>query len=331
MMFNIVCDCRETFVDKDKNAYNDHFSKKSINNIVNALIDLGYSSKHIGGINELIELCKTKEVLPDEYFINLSDGLSQKNRRLQAPILLEILGVHYSGSEPFAIALANDKATCKKLLSSSALFCVPKDVVIDRNQKINIEFIKELYYPVIVKPNAEGSSIGITPHSFIMSPEAVIDYYNSSEIHDFDSILVEEYVCGYEITSLIIGNNENHHVFPLLICYNSKTYFEKEIMDIEVKRSGQRKYVHPNKCLSNECVDKIINATIEVKKRIGLQDIARVDFRVTKDENIVFIEVNSNPVLSESSELGAICQIYDISQTQILDYYVKGFLSRVQN
>lgn len=327
----IVCDCRETFAGKDGNGYSDHFSQTSINFIISKIQELGYSCVHFGGINELISLCSTKKSLPNEYFINFSDGLYQKNRRLQAPILLEILDTNYSGSEPFAIALANNKSACKKILASSSIINIPEDVLIDNNNTINIDRLQRLHYPVIVKPNAEGSSIGITQRSLVLTPDDVISYYNSPDMSCFDSVLVEKYISGYEVTSLIIGNNDDHIILPLLIYYNNKCYFDNEIMDIEVKRSRKRDYIHPNKLLSENCINNIMQATTEVKRYIGLRDIARVDFRITKEEEIFFIEVNSNPVLSGSSELGAICRIYNTSESQLLSYYVETFLNRVRS
>lgn len=305
--FKIVCDCREDFL-QQSGEYSDHFSKKSINFIIEKFSKIGYRCIHFGGINELIVLCQNRQLLENEYFINLSDGLYQKNRRLQAPILLEILGANYSGSEPLAIALANDKATCKKVLCSSGTVRVPQDVILENSSIINTKKLNALSFPVIVKPNSEGSSIGITQDSLKSTPEEVVQYYLTTEIHKYDSVLVEEYIKGYEVTSLFVGNN---YVFPLLIRYNAKTYFENEIMDIEAKRNHLREYLHPSVYLSAECIDKIIQATINVKECIGLRDIARVDFRVTNNEEIFFIEVNSNPVLSGSSELSAISRVYN--------------------
>lgn len=325
--FKIVCDCRESFIDQSGD-YNDHFSQKSINFIIEKLSKIGYRCIHFGGINDLIKLCQNKQVLENEYFINLSDGLYHKNRRLQAPILLEILGANYSGSEPLAIALANDKATCKKVLHSSGAVRVPQDVILEKSRTINMEKLITLSFPVIVKPNLEGSSIGITQNSLKSTPAEVVQYYLTTDIHKYDSVLVEEYIKGYEVTSLLVGNN---YVFPLLIRYNAKTYFENEIMDIEAKRNRQREYLHPNAYLSKECIDRIIQTTINVKECIGLRDIARVDFRVTNNEEIFFIEVNSNPVLSGSSELSAISRIYNTTEEEILNYYMQGFISRVQN
>ena len=327
----IVCNCRESFAEKDQNGYNDHFSQTSINFITNTIQGLGYPCVYFGGINELISLCSFKKSFPNEYFINLSDGLYQKNRRLQAPILLEILETNYSGSEPFAIALANNKSACKKILAYSSIVNMPSDVLIDNNNSIDIDKLQRLNYPVIVKPNAEGSSIGITQRSLVSTPDDVILYYNSPDISCFDSILAKEYISGYEVTSLIIGNNDDQIIFPLLICCGNKCYFDKEIMDIEVKQSRKRGYIHPNKFLSQNCINNIMHVTTEVKRSIGLRDIARIDFRITKDEEIFFIEVNSNPVLSGSSELGAICQIYNTTESQLLRYYVEAFLSRAQS
>lgn len=329
IQLKIICDCRESFTN-NKNAYNDHFSKKSIEHIVDLINTLGYNCIHYGGINNLIQLYNSKQKLKDEYFLNFSDGLTQKNKRLQAPILLELLEVKYSGSEPFAIALANNKHVCKKMFKNNKYIHIPNDLLIFKNEinEINLSLLR---FPVIIKPNDEGSSIGITKESLVTSKENILSYLKTY-FKSFDSALIEEYIQGYEVTSLIIGNNSNQEqILPLLIECEGKAYFDKEIMDKEAKRMRKRTYVNPSNYLSQNCITELVEATKIIKETIGLKDIARVDFRVTTDEKIYFIEVNSNPVLSGSSELGAIEKIYNISEKLVIKNYIESFLNRVQS
>lgn len=324
----IICDSREKLNhNANETAYSDHFSKKSIDDIVDIIDSLGYNCHHFGGIYDLLELCNRNISLPNDYFINISDGLFQKNKRLQAPVLLELLDTNYSGSEPFAVALANNKYISKKIVKTETKVCVPNDYLVVNGQ---INKLNTFNYPIIIKPNDEGSSIGISKDSLVENEIDALKYLNSFT-KEFNNALIEEYVSGYEVTSLIIGNEKNEKVYPLLIKVDNIAYFDNLIMDKQIKMQHKRTYVNPNEYLSTKCITKIISATKSIKKCIGLNDIARVDFRIKKDETIYFIEVNSNPVLSKSSEIGEIEKIYNISISELINSYIKAFINRVQS
>lgn len=324
----IICDSREKLNNNaNEKAYSDHFSKKSIDDIVDIINSLGYNCHHFGGIYDLLELCNRDISLPNDYFINISDGLFQKNKRLQAPVLLELLDTNYSGSEPFAVALANNKYISKKIVNIETKICVPNDYLVVNGQ---VNKLNTFNYPIIIKPNDEGSSIGISKDSLIENEIDALKYL-SSFTKEFNNALIEEYVSGYEVTSLIIGNEKNEKVYPLLIKVDDTAYFDNLIMDKQIKMQHKRTYVNPNEYLSAKCITKIISATQSIKKCIGLSDIARVDFRIKKDETIYFIEVNSNPVLSKSSEIGEIEKIYNINTSELINSYIKAFINRVQN
>ncbi len=324
----IICDSREKLNNNaNEKAYSDHFSKKSIDDIVDIINSLGYNCHYFGGIYDLIELCNRNVSLPNDYFINISDGLFQKNKRLQAPVLLELLGTNYSGSEPFAVALANNKYISKKIVNMETKICIPNDYLVVNSQ---INNLKTFNYPIIIKPNDEGSSIGISKDSLIENEIDALNYL-SSFTKEFSNALIEEYVSGYEVTSLIIGNEKDEKVYPLLIKVDNIAYFENLIMDKQIKMQHKRTYVNPNEYLSTKCITEIISATKSIKKCIGLSDIARIDFRIKKDGTIYFIEVNSNPVLSKNSEIGEIEKIYNTSAPKLIDSYIKTFINRVQN
>lgn len=328
MSLKIICDSRESF-SNSIDTYNDHFSMRSINGIVNMINSFGYDCSYFGGINELMRLCVAKKVDTSDYYINISDGLTQKNKRLQAPVLLELLGAKYSGSEPFPIALANNKYISKKIVKEDNSIKVAKDLLLI-SDLIDNKSLMQLNYPVVIKPNGEGSSIGITKNSLATNYNHAIQHIQVLQ-QDFDEILIEEYIPGYEITSLIIGNNENEHIFPLMITLEQNVFFTNTIMSSEIKKSRVRSYCKPNQYLNDDCINRIVKATKSIKKLIGLRDIARVDYRINNFGEIYFIEVNSNPVLSQSSEIGAIEELYNISSTQIIKLYVDSFISRVQN
>lgn len=115
----------------------------------------------------------------------------------------------------------------------------------------------DINLPVIVKPNSEGSSLGIDEHSLCFSYEDA-KAKSISLLNQYKPILVEEYIQGYEITVWIIGNKGNYElVQPLIISANGNYYFESRIFTINDKANHIRNYSLPQTVLHTEIVSEI--------------------------------------------------------------------------
>lgn len=313
----IVADCREDFPSTVKTKhYNDHYSRKSIQDIQTAIQKLGYACEWIGGIKSLIK-CLDKEYNSNStLYLNFSDGLMQKNRRMQAPLLLELMGVAYSGSDPFSVGVVNDKYFTNKFLKEHDVK-VPNSYLFH-----NLQFGKELNFPVIVKPNNEGSSLGIFQNSICWDIEEIESQANAL-IHEDYIPLVEQYVPGYEVTNFIIGNSNKIVLNEVILSkYDNNIFFENFVFGQNEKSSMQRKQT----LLTNEnpffSLDLIKERSALVFRLLGLRDIARLDYRIMKDGTPVLIEVNSLPVFSITSEIGTICRYYDKTLADMLDLLI---------
>lgn len=313
----IVADCREDFPSTVKTKhYNDHYSRKSIQDIQEAIQKLGYSCKWIGGINSLIKCLNKGYDSNSTLYLNFSDGLMQKNRRMQAPLLLELMDVSYSGSDPFSVGVVNDKYFTNKFLKEHNIK-VPASCLYH-----NLQFWKELNFPVIVKPNNEGSSLGISQSSICWDIHE-IEFQAKSLMRQDYIPLVEQYIPGYEVTDFIIGNRDKIVLNEVIISkYDNNFYFDNFVFGQNEKSSGQRKQT----LLTNE---NPLFSTVLIKERsetifqlLGLRDIARLDYRIMKDGTPILIEVNSLPVFSMTSEIGTICQFYNKSLADILNLLI---------
>ena len=105
MKFLLICDFREGLKNyashTETNLYNDHPSQKNIYEIIDSIRSLGYECEYFGGIPELIHAIESKQQFNNCIFLNFTDGMDQKYSRVQAPALLDILNVPYSGSGVF--------------------------------------------------------------------------------------------------------------------------------------------------------------------------------------------------------------------------------------
>ncbi len=307
--YYIVANTRNQFYNESKlsaRPYNDHPSLESINYLVSELSKVGFNTKHFGGVEELVKACHEKCKFPDTLFLNFSDGLTQPSRKAQSSILLELIGAAYVGSDPLAHLIAGNKTYAKKIVSEK--LHVPQSILVFKQPDNSLD----VHYPVIIKPNREGSSIGITQQNICKNKEE-LQYQLSTLLEQFDDVIVEEYIPGYEITCFIIGNKGNYYLTEPILCeYDGIRFFENFIFGLEEKANRKRKEYLAQSVLPFQIVESIRHAAQTAFEMLNLKDFARVDFRLRNDGTLYFIEINSNAVISKTSELGVISRALDI-------------------
>ena len=182
--------------------------------------------------------------------------------------------------------------------------------------------------PFVVKPNCEGSSLGITDDNLCDNFKKV-ENVAKNLLKDFSEVIIEKYVPGYECTVWVIGNPDKFHlVAPLLISQNENFYFKRKIFTIQDKANKVRRYALPNGILSNEIIKQIKQISKSIFIELGLRDYARFDFRIT-DNKIFFIEANALPIFSKTSEIGQITKLYNISYENICSLLIQTINERL--
>lgn len=326
----IVSNLREEFGNQSPlpgKSYNDHPSRKSIQFAVEEIRSLGFSADYFGGVQELISAYEQKRVFPENtLFLNFSDGLEQPSRKAQSAVLLELLNVPFAGSDACSRLIAGNKQFAKEILNNVHISS-PKGILIHRMEDLSL--VEELSYPLIIKPNREGSSIGITQQNFITASVA-LQTLTSQLLEEFDELLIEEYVAGYEVTNFVIGN-PNRFLFNDIILngYNNQFYFEDFIFGIEEKSGGKRNQVVPDGLLSQEQINKIKKTSEVIFTVLGMRDFTRIDYRLTANGELYFIELNGNPVISQTSEMGALCQQRALPFRNIYGHIISAAVHRV--
>lgn len=330
LKFYVIAELRESHPSLifGEKVYNDYVSKKSMFDLVNGITSLGYECKYLGGMKELYKIYKDKSYSEDTIFINYNYGLPAQYKRAQSPALLELMQAKYSGADPFVSLLVNDKAYCKKVLSNINILS-PKDCLLCNTVDINAFFTStDLNLPLVIKPNMEGSSLGIDEQCFCTSYDMAKDKVYSL-IKEFPQILVEEYIEGYECTVWMIGNGFDFPFLkPLIISSNHKYYFENKIFTLNDKSNHNRNYDLPTNILPTLVITKLETLSKKIFNELGLRDYARIDFRICNN-NIYFIEANALPIFSKTSEIGAISRLYSISYEKICSILIETLLKRL--
>lgn len=329
----IICDFREDFenLSTENTIFNDHPTRNSIEEICKILNTGGYSCEVFGGVNQLINAYVQKKSFTNCIFINMSDGLTQSYSRIQVPMLCEMLNVHYSGSPTFTVALMNNKHY-SKLSVKEININIPDGILINcfTYKNISLHNIKLPNFPVIVKPNTEGSSLGISDANVcynIQQLEVAL-----KKLNNFTEIIIEEYISGYEITNLIIGNpNDYRFNEVILTSINDKIYLSQEVLGLREKCQKLRKQYTASDFIDANMCQKIQQTSQQIFEHIGARDIARIDYRVTENGEIYFLEINSVPRVSSTSECSIICKKYNISFKDILFEYMDTISKRIFN
>ena len=313
----ITADCREKFDNEvngaSLNIYNDHPSQNSIDQIVYELNKEGYKVSYFGGVDALIDAYNKHQQFPNSLFLNFSDGLTQKSRKAQSAILLEMLNVEYAGSSALSMLIANNKYYAKKIVSEKIL--VADGILLFSSDEIP----DNLKYPIVIKPNDEGSSIGITQESICHNS---MEFYQRLPkwFNKFNVVIVEEYIPGYELTCFLIGNKGNYSLSEVILCeYNGFTYFDDFVFGITEKASHTRQEHLAEHYLPQKQINNIINTAKNAFELLGMCDFARIDFRLDKSGKLTFIEINGNPVISQTSEIGIISNERNISFGKLVE------------
>ncbi len=240
----------------------------------------------------------------DFAFIALHGNFGEDGR-IQA--ILESIGVPFSGCGVLASALCMDKNISKKLFVAEGIK-TPKWVIVKDEKKIDYSIIENIGYPLIVKPNNGGSSIGTI---LAYSKEELINGVCEALKYD-DEIIIEEYIKGEEITCPIL----NGELFPV-ISINPKS----EIFNYSSKyenHGAEEKIIELPRIIREE-VEQI---SLKCWNTFKLKVYARIDMIIKGDE-VYVLEINTLPGMTQNSLFPKSAKAYGLSFSQLLDKIIQ--------
>ncbi len=330
MKYYIICDYRENLTNYAQNKndiYNDHPSYKNIEEIISAINSQGYDCEYFGGIPELIHAIDQHKVLHNCAFLNFTDGMDQNYSRVQAPVLLDILNIPYSGSDVFTSVLMNNKHFCKQALLKNDI-TMPRSCLVNTLIPLEPKELKNWKYPLFVKPNCEGSSIGISSKNVCHNIEEVKNKV-SELMSIFNELIIEEYVHGIDITNYIIGNNQTYYINDVIMAeLSDKSPYA--VYGLKEKHNKLRTLFYNEEKIPVEIIKNIQQQSLKIVKLLGAKDICRIDYRLDMTtQKFNFIEANSAPRFSSTSEIGFIAQKRNITFAKMIAYYLQTFTDRI--
>jgi D-alanine-D-alanine ligase len=302
--------------DAPADALAEYDSIETVQALEDALLAGGHRVTHLEADETLLDT--VRQAAPDICF-NIAEGLRGDSRESQAPALLEILGIPYTGSKVLAHAISLDKAATKRIWRDAGLPTAPFQVFHRGDEPLD----RQLAFPLFVKPVREGTGMGINGHS-IVCDEAALRQQAQWVIQTYrQPALVESYLPGREFTVGLIGNTlvpgeerwsglstgpvqrlydaRGFHLFPVLEIdanigageglYNaiSKSYDPGE--------EGAPLYLCPAD-IPASLEAEMKRLAVEAFEAIGALDLGRVDFRLGDDGQPYPLEINTLPGLN---------------------------------
>lgn len=235
-----------------------------------------------GGPPAVISSQRLQEV--DLVFLALHGGEGE-NGTIQA--LLDLAGLPYTGTGRLGSALGMDKDVAKRLFLAAGI--PTAKWLMDPVDAATVG--RELGYPVIVKPNSQGSTVGLTLVSEVGELEAAI-----SRARQFDaSVMIERYVPGRELTVGVLGEQ------PLAV--GEIIPARGGIFDYEAKyQPGAAEEIFPAD-LTPEQTGRVQTLASRAHRALKLEGYSRVDFRLDPEGGFWCLEVNTLPGLTAGSLL----------------------------
>ncbi len=297
-------------------------SIETVNAIKHELEKLNLNVQLMEATAEVIEkLSKSK---PDIVF-NIAEGLNGRGREAHIPAILNFLNIPFTGSDETTLCIALDKAITKRVLSTFGIK-TPKFQLIEYPLKCKLK----LNFPLIVKPNCEGSGKGISDTAIVSNKDELEKLIEKNYSKYNQPMLVEEYIEGREFTVGVIGNGEEVIVFnPMEIKYK-KSGVEFNIYSYNVKKNYKDyvEYICPPD-LEGKITKKIIKTARKIYGALDCKDFARIDFRLSPNGDIYFLEINPLPGLAPGySDFPMICEFHGIDYGTLIKTVLNCALKR---
>lgn len=232
------------------------------------------------------DICgRLDEIKADVVFIALH-GKFGEDGSVQS--MLEGLNIPYTGSGTDASRLALDKAASREIFLKNELK-VPSYRVFKKSEN-PAEYVSEFEAPLVVKPQSEGSSIGLS----IVSDKSHVKSAMDLAFGYGDTVLIEEYIHGREITVGIL----QERALPVIEIITKHNVYDFDAKYID---EGTR-YIVPAE-LEEDIYKKSQIAALKAHKLLGCRDISRVDMRLDSAGDIYVLEVNTIPGFTRKSLL----------------------------
>ena len=244
-----------------------------------------------------------------DYALIVIHGTPGEDGRLQG--YLDMMGIPYSSCGFVSSVLTFDKAACKRAVAGSGIH-LAKEILLNKTSEIDpAAIVAELGLPLFVKPNASGSSFGVTK---VKKQNELLPAITEA-FKESDQVLMEEFIEGREISCGVMIAGGKEYIFPIteLVC-------QSEFFDYKAKYQGFSNEITPADL--PEAIRKEVNRlTLIAYKRLNCRGVVRIDF-IVNGETPYMIEINTIPGMSSHSIIPQQAATMGMSLTELFNLII---------
>ncbi len=303
-------------------------TQEDVNRICGALRELRHQISPVevsGQPDEVVDRLLNSS--PDLIF-NCAEGTIGSSREAFYPGLYEQLRIPFTGGNPSLLHMNLDKHLAKTVVAARGVR-VPRGVLVTPT---NRDLPTDLDYPLFIKPNAEGSSKGVTQDSVVETPEVCERRIDELLKQYRAGLVVEEFIAGRELSVPILEAYPGkileivEHTFDL-----EKIGGRYNVYDYEMKQGGARASGVGVECpasLDGDERDVVIAMARRVFEIMHCPDLGRVDIRLREDGTPFFIELNPLPSLHPVASLMLAGETRGLNYRDVLRMVVRSAARR---
>ena len=256
-----------------------------------------------------------EKILFDFAYITIH-GVPGENGLLQG--YLDMMGVPYGCCNVLASALTFDKHTCNTYLKSYGVN-VADSVMLIRGMAYDVnEIINEVGLPCFVKPNAEGSSFGVTK----VKEAAQLEDALKKAFALCQEVLIETFIDGTELTCGVVKAGDMDIAMPI-----AEVIPKNEFFDFEAKYDPTKSDEIIPARISPELTNRIKTLSSMIYDILRCEGIVRVDYIVREDE-IFMLEVNTTPGMTSNSFVPKMVRAMGGTLREVLTKIIDNKLNR---
>jgi D-alanine--D-alanine ligase len=249
---------------------------------------------------------------PDMIF-NITEGISGRNRESLVPAIAEAAGIPCTGSDATGLGISLDKGITKLIARETGIptpdfrvfgsleelersLCLGESEETVSAEKGGWESQRQLRFPLLIKPNGGGSSLGIRAGSKVYAPGELIREAEWIFTECNDTVLAEEFIPGREFASALFSRDGSPEVLPAAEIRidggNPDSFYF-----YDMKSRHQKEVICPAE-IPEKIQQRMDDWSLKLFERLGLKDLARVDYRLDHEGNLWLLEINPLPGLS---------------------------------
>lgn len=295
------------------------FSIKSGQRVSNALRKLGHNIIKLDVDESIVDNLNSEKI--DLAYIALH-GKDGEDGTIQE--ILEVLNIPYTGPGVYPNVLSFDKIISKQIFISLGIPTPPFYFLNASSfrelgsSKLLPFIVKKIGLPLVVKPSAQGSALGIKlVNNAGDSPDAIISALGYSK-----KVILEKFIDGIELAVSIIGK-EKPKALPVVEIVPKKKFFDFESRS----KIGETDYFVPAR-ISSSLDKKVKEVAIAVHNSLKCTKLSRVDIMLDRKEKIPYVlELNTSPGMTDTSLLPMAAEEAGISFEELVDEIIKMSLS----